>query len=399
MNIEKQLQELAQELKLTDYKFPDLFVKAGAIHNIADYLAQNGWKKVSIVYDKNTFEAAGKHVQQVLKEAGFLTHGHLLPADEHNQVIANEEALVQLLVDVPKTDDVLIAVGSGTIHDIVRFASYHLQIPFISFPTAASVDGFTSKGAPIIVRKVKKTVQTVSPIAVFADLHILQAAPKEMTAAGFGDILGKYTSLLDWKISGLIGNEPYNETAANLTKQALELCVNHVEKIQKADQEGIKILMEALLLSGLVMQLLNHSRPASGAEHHLSHYWEMHLLKTNQKQLLHGAKVGVATTIISDLYKQKKLELEKLLDKDTKYQDAIRSHLDEIQKLIDDLPSSNQLRSLLKKIEGPSTIEELGIAQELVKQSLNEAYHLRDRCTGLLLINQIKESELPYPFS
>lgn len=196
------------------------------------------------------------------------------------------------------------AVGSGTIHDIVRFVSFKMDIPIIAVPTAASVDGFTSKGAPLIFRGFKNTIQTASPLAVFADINIIKKAPQELTAAGFGDIIGKYTPLLDWKISNLIANEPYNELAAHLTKNSLVACVNHVEEIAAHSELGIKILMQSLIESGLVMLALDFSRPASGSEHHLSHYWEMELLKNDQKQLLHGAKVGVAATIIIDLYEK-----------------------------------------------------------------------------------------------
>src|SRR5690625_4586681 len=179
-----------------------------------------------------------------------------------------------------------------------------MNIPFVSVPTAASVDGFTSKGAPLIFRGFKETIQTASPIAVFADIDVLKIAPREMTAAGFGDMIGKYTSLLDWKISHLIANEPYNKLAAKSTKKSLEACVKYVHQIADHEDEGLKILMQSLIESGLVMLVLDFSRPASGSEHHLSHYWEMELLKNEEKQLLHGAKVGVASAIIVDLYKQ-----------------------------------------------------------------------------------------------
>ncbi len=119
-------------------------------------------------------------------------------------VIADEEALIEAMLGIPQNADSIIAVGAGTIHDIARFASYKMAKPFISIPTAPSVDGFNSMGAPVVIKGVKTTYQMHSPIAVFADINVLQKAPKEMIAAGFGDMIGKYTSLADWKFSHLI---------------------------------------------------------------------------------------------------------------------------------------------------------------------------------------------------
>ncbi|MCU9615127.1 sn-glycerol-1-phosphate dehydrogenase [Caldibacillus lycopersici] len=396
MLLHSELNRLAEQLQVNDFKIPEVVLEPKAIYRLKDFLKVKNIRKVVIVYDHNTFAAVGKILLEDLQAESLEAKG-ILVKEENGQVIADEKSLVQVFVETPNDTDMLIAVGSGTIHDIVRFVGYKMSIPFLSVPTAASVDGFTSKGAPLILHGVKQTIQTSAPIAVFADIEVLQAAPQKLTAAGFGDILGKYTSLLDWEISKLVGNESYNETAALYTRKALETCVAKVEQISVADEAGIKILMGALIESGLVMQVLDHSRPASGAEHHLSHYWEMHLLKTNKKQLLHGAKVAVATTLIIELYKkywQEVLQSPKI--KDSRYREGIEKHGAYISHLIEQLPSPAFIEELIEKVSGPTTIEELGLPVELVSKSLNEAYHLRDRCTGLLLINAIKEADFQY---
>jgi glycerol-1-phosphate dehydrogenase [NAD(P)+] len=395
MDIYTDIKRLASQLEISDFSIPEIRIEKNAILHIRELIKRNQWKNIVVVYDRNTYLAAGEKLIEFLMNDFEEVIGINIKENKHGQVIANEESLVQVLIETPNDTDVLIAVGSGTIHDIVRYAGYKMNIPFISVPTAASVDGFTSKGAPLILRGVKQTIQTAAPIAVFADIDVIKAAPREMAAAGFGDILGKYTSLLDWEISKLIGNEPYHEGAALLTLKALETCVEYVEEISNADEKGITILMNVLIESGLVMQILDYSRPASGAEHHLSHYWEMYLLKTNQKQLLHGAKVGVATTMIVELYKknwEKLLRSERI--KNTVYGNGIEQYGEYIFSVIEQLPSPNELKQLLEKVGGPSTVEELGIPQEVVIESLNEAYHLRDRCTGLLLLNQIKKTPI-----
>lgn len=395
MDIYTDIKRLASQLKISNFSIPEIRVEKNAILHIRELIKRKQWKNIVVVYDQNTYLAAGEKLIKFLMNDFEEVIGININENEHGQVIANEESLVQVFIKTPNDADVLIAVGSGTIHDIVRFAGHKMNIPFISVPTAASVDGFTSKGAPLILRGVKQTIQTAAPIAVFADIDVIKAAPREMAAAGFGDILDKYTSLLDWEISKLVGNEPFHEGAASLTRKALEPCVEYVEEISNADEKGITILMNALIESGLVMQILDYSRPASGAEHHLSHYWEMYLLKTNQKQLLHGAKVGVATTMIVELYKKnwkKLLRSERI--KNTVYGNGIEQYGEYIFSVIEKLPSPDELKQLLEKVGGPTTVEELGIPQEVVIESLSEAYHLRDRCTGLLLLNQIKETPI-----
>ncbi|MDL4839031.1 sn-glycerol-1-phosphate dehydrogenase [Aquibacillus rhizosphaerae] len=396
----EEVYKLAKEVGAKDISLPEIIIETKAIDKIAPYLKSNQYQKIVIVADENTYKVVGKHVQQILSDDNHEVETILLTQTKHGQVIADEATLVQLLVEAPSGTDVLLAVGSGTIHDVVRFAGHKLNIPFISIPTAASVDGFASKGAPLILRGVKQTIQTASPVAIFADLNILMGAPKEMTAAGFGDILGKYTSLLDWKISDWIGGEPYNQLAADMTRRSLESCVNNVDKIAAGDEAGMKILIQSLIESGLVMLVLDFSRPASGGEHHLSHFWEMDLLKNNAEQLLHGAKVGVTTTIIAELYKDfaKQLDTSSIRKNQTIYKDKLDLHWEKIKYEIEQLPTPIFLRELLKSVGGPASPEELNVPDDLVEESLNQAYKLRDRCTGLLLINQLKTERIKYSF-
>jgi glycerol-1-phosphate dehydrogenase [NAD(P)+] len=317
-------------------------------------------------------------------------------------VVANEASLVQAFIKTHKDAEVLIAAGSGTLHDITRFCSDKTGKPFISVPTAASVDGYTSMGAPIIVRGTKKTFQTVSPIAVFADLEVIKKAPINMTAAGFGDMLAKVTSLADWKFSHLIGKEPYCPLVAEMTREALDSCIRHTDEIARGDEEGIRVLIDGLILSGLAMLIFGHSHPASGGEHHLSHYWEMEFLREGRPQVLHGAKVGVSVQILSDLYKR---EIGKLLDsweelddyidsvEDFGYIDRIKEFEGEISSILEDIPSPGYLRSLIEKVGGETRPQKLGISDDLVIASLNEAHHLRDRFTMLKFLNVVVKTE------
>ena len=170
------------------------------------------------------------------------------------------------------------------------------------FATAPSMDGFVSVGAALIHNHVKTTYQAHVPVAVLGDPEILAKAPMEMIVAGLGDILGKYTCLVDWKMAHLIEDEYYCEVIDKMVKESIEIVVEESDGIKQRDQEAVKHLMEALVLTGVAMSFVGNSRPASGSEHHLSHYWEMQFQMEGKKPILHGIKVGVGMLAVIKMY-------------------------------------------------------------------------------------------------
>lgn len=363
---------------------------------LAVYVDKKGFNHAVIIADKNTHQAAGKSLSGTLKEAGIDVSISRITPDENNDVVADETSLVQALLEIPVETDIIIAVGAGTIHDIARFCSTKMKVPFISVPTAPSVDGFTSMGAPLIVRGVKTTFQMTAPIALFADLSVLKASPRKMAAAGFGDMLAKYTSLADWKFGHLVKGEPYCPLVAAITRGALESCVEKVEKIAAADEEGIQILIEALIKSGLAMLIFGQSHPASGGEHHLSHYWEMEFLQRKRSAVLHGAKVGVSTALLAEVYKGHFLSL---LAESARLQSTpnalINDNVEEVIKIYQEIPTPEHLKNLLTQTGGEILPEQLGIDKQLVAASLRHAHTLRNRFTALKYMNIAAESEVP----
>ncbi|MBT2657187.1 sn-glycerol-1-phosphate dehydrogenase [Bacillus sp. ISL-18] len=375
-----------------------ILVGNNVLGDAAAYLEKKSFKKAIIIADDQTFRAAGKELTKHLftTKVGYSTC--LLQPDENNDVVADEKSLVQALLETSQDTDVIIAVGSGTIHDIARFTSTKMKIPFISVPTAPSVDGFTSMGAPLIVRGRKKTFQMKAPIAVFADLIVLKNAPKKMIAAGFGNMLAKYTSLADWQFGHLVYGEPYCPLVATITREALNLCVEKADKIAASDEEGIRFLIEALIQSGLAMLLFGQSHPASGGEHHLSHYWEMEFLRQNRPQVLHGVKVGVAVALLAEVYEREFIPflyiLRKLDDTIKTIEDYsivrnIKENIEEIKAAYAAIPKASQLRELIEKVEGEILPSQLGIDGNFVMRSLTEAHHLRDRFTALKFLNEV----------
>ncbi|MFD2213479.1 sn-glycerol-1-phosphate dehydrogenase [Metabacillus endolithicus] len=375
-----------------DILIDNIVISDQALQQVVPYLESKQFKKVAIIADEHTDDVVGKTISNLIREANIANSKSILQPNAQGDVVADEAALIEAMLGIPRDVDVVIAVGSGTIHDIVRFASFKMGKPFISVPTAPSVDGFNSMGAPVIIKGVKLTYQMQSPLAVFADLSILIGAPKEMIAAGFADMIGKYTSLADWKFSHLVADEPYCPLSARLTQEALDGCVNSVEQIIQAEKDGIKILMESLIQSGLAMLLVGHSSPASGGEHHLSHFWEMDFIKNAKTQVLHGAKVGVSTQLVLDLYKNQMLELiysdDKLQELSTNKADAVLKQQDELVQVLKALPNSSDIAAMLKSLQGAVTPSDLGIPSELVSESLRKAHKLRDRYTMLKFWNE-----------
>lgn len=362
----------------------EVVIERGAVREAARYLKNKGSRQVIIVADANTYEAAGKSLEGHLMEASIKTGLCMMEPGAAGDVVADAESVLRLLVQVEVLTDAIVAVGSGTIHDIVRFVCSRSGKLFVSVPTAASVDGYASSGAPLIMNGRKVTVPAAAPAAIFADLDVLMRAPHSLAAAGFADMLGKLTSLFDWKFSHLAGGEPYDEHIAAMTENALLSCITHVDEIGQNSETGITVLMSSLIESGKAILRFGQSHPASGAEHHLSHYWEMEYLRTGKRALLHGAKVGVACAEISRLYHE--AVNEGVFP--GKEPEAMKLHGEKLREWLKKVPSPDEIRSLLRRAGSSWNPEQLGIDNELMQRSLREAHHVRARYTLLKAMNE-----------
>ena len=402
-----------------------IYIGENAINELLAYLNQQNLMHCTLVADENTYAALGQQVDAALRAQDKFDVTTLVLTGK--EIVADAHTVMQVLVQAPVADQTFIAAGSGTITDITRFASHRSKNSFISMPTAPSVDGFTSVGAPLILNGVKQTLHCQPPLAVFADLPTLMHAPRELIAAGFGDIVGKYTSLADWQLGRMLWDEPYDEAIAGRARTGLEACIRHAGEIGTATADGIRHLMDSLIESGLCMMALGNSRPASGAEHHCSHYWEMMLLAEGRPAILHGAKVGFATTLIVDQYHKihamsaqeavDRLAVAELPDRDEEiaairetYGDAadgiieehtafldmiperfgevkrrIIDHWRDIQALAATLPEGADLVDNLKSVGAPATAEALGLTADEVHRARQFGHYLRNRFTVMKL--------------
>lgn len=267
----------------------------GALSELPAVIREMGdFHRFVMICDEHTYAVAGSRVESMVRCQQTVC---LNPDGLH----ANERAVGLVTEQLTEEADLLLAVGSGTVHDITRYVAYHRGIPFISVPTAASVDGYVSNVAAMTWNGAKKTMTACAPIAMVADIDLIAEAPMRLTASGVGDMLGKYTSLLDWKVGHALTGEYYCDHIVALVRQALENVRDSVERLQSRDRDAVTSLMYGLVLSGVAMQHTGISRPASGAEHHISHFIEM-TVPTDVCDALHGEKVGVGLLLVSRLY-------------------------------------------------------------------------------------------------
>ena len=281
-----------------------LVMERGALAKIPEIILGLGdYCHLVMICDDNTYAAAGQRVESlcapVWQRAGKSFQTVCLQTPAHG-LHATETVVDEVLASMGACD-LLLAVGSGTIHDITRYVATELNLNFVSIPTAASVDGFLSSIAAMTWHGVKRSFPAKPPIALISDSDVLAAAPYALTASGVGDLLGKYTALFDWRVSHMVTGEYICERVISLEEEALAEVLACKDAVAAQDPRAVETVMYGLVLSGLAMQMVGNSRPASGSEHHVSHLIEMDIL-TKDNPALHGEKAGVAAALVADKY-------------------------------------------------------------------------------------------------
>lgn len=252
-------------------------------------------ERACVVADPNTLGAAGREVYAALRAGGVeVVQPYIFESPPH----ASIEAVEAVRPWLQERGAVAVAVGSGSINDICKMASFQLDRRYMCVATAASVDGYTSSGAPMTIDGFKKTVPCSAPSGVLADLGVLVRAPYEMTAAGYADLVAKVTAGADWIIADAVcgGAERIQETPWRMVQEPLEGWINKPRDLKAGDPAAFASLFEGLVVSGFAMQAADSSRPASGCEHMYSHVWEMAgVRRPDGTALSHGFAVGIGT--------------------------------------------------------------------------------------------------------
>ncbi len=395
---------------------PSLTARTGALLREAGFPT-----RILIVSDRPAWRAADG-VLQSLDAAGF--SAKLLIYDDMRYARVEQVREVEALAgDV----DGIVSVGSGSVNDICRVAAYRLHKEFCIFATAPSMDGFASDTAPIIENNFKSTWQAKQPEVILADTEILAKAPAELKAAGFGDMVAKYIGVLEWRFVHMLVDEYYCSAIAELTMNAVHKMTALADRVQGEDPEAAGAIMEALVLSGLAMKLAKSSRPASGAEHTVSHYLECYKLVRGVWPEFHGKKVGVATVHINRMYHnlvarvkeitptedvidyaalreaftaEQMAEIEKLIERMPMHlvrPERLREIWPDFCRLIEEfLPSDEQLCDWMRRAGAVTEWEDVHVTPELLRAALRFHPFMRYRLMPTRLLPMMGLDILDY---
>lgn len=396
----------------------DILIGPGAIRDLPTVMEKLGAEKAFVFADRNTYRAAGEAVCRILRDAGTELKTHVFE-DAHLEPDERSVGLAAMSFD-PKSD-VIVGVGSGVINDICKIVANLAAKPYVIVGTAPSMDGYASATSSMECRGLKVSVGSKCPDAIIGDTEILSQAPMKMLVSGLGDMIAKYVSICEWRISHLINGEFYSEEIAAMVRLALQKCVDNAEGLLSRDQTAVAAVFEGLAICGIAMSYAGLSRPASGCEHYISHVLDMRAAQFKTPVETHGIQCAMGTLIAATIYeklrdiqpdREKALayvetfdyaawcaQLRKLLGagaetmiaqetREGKYDkekhaarlEVILQNWEGILRIMDqELPTAAMLEQLLDRLELPKTISDIGTEEKLMPVILGATRDIRDK--------------------
>lgn len=383
--------------------------------------------KPFIIFDQNTYKAAGEKTLSALKAAG-IAYQLFVYEQTPLKMEPDETAVGAVTMAFDPACDGIIAVGSGVINDCSKVLANTAKLPLTVVATAPSMDGYTSNSSSMIQNHIKVSLYVECPHAIICDTDIMKDAPIQMLMAGLGDMLAKYISVCEWRISSLVTGEYYCDNIAGLMRASVNKCWSMADRLMRRDPQAVAAVSEGLILSGIAMSFAKISRPASGLEHYFSHLWEMIALSRGEESHLHGIQVEVGTVITLHLmdelkkitpsreraeaamatFSQKKwneevraifgkitpsiIEGEKFsgLNDQHKHQirlDSIMAHWPEIVRIMEEeLPPTSEILGKMKQLNMPHSPKDLGIDLNETKKAFIGSRVIRDKYLTSTLI-------------
>ena len=407
----------------------DIYVGEDIIQNLPQYIRKrNLGTHCVLVCDKNTIKVAGDRVCRILTEAGFDVIMCFLKRD--GDVDPDERSVGEVLLSIQPETEFLVAVGSGSITDTCRVNAARTGLPFVSVGTAPSMDGYTSAVAPLLLRGLKIHRQGPCPEIICCDTKVLATAPDWMIAAGVGDVLGKFIAKADWKIGSIINDEVYCPVCGQIVTDAVNKLIDNVDKIKAKTPEGLQILIEGLLLAGITILIVGHTRAVASVEHNIAHFWDMWALSKGHRAPCHGASVGIGTMMVWPMFTRfadedlSKIDFEELKKKHMTREQRIewmhrtwgvdngdtimrenpgdfltweeqkrrvkraQERFPEIQAVIRELPPLERIHDTLKKLGAPMESVDLDIPEDVRNVSIHCAKDYRTRYTLFKLLDE-----------
>ena len=286
-----------------------------------------------IIAGPTSLEIAGKKIRSLLQQAGMSVDTLLIKTVTAEDIQAIEQKIKE------QKPHVLIGVGGGTKIDAAKLTASRQNTPFISVPTTLSHDGIASPLASVKGLTKPYSVMAQAPLAIIADTDAIAQAPWRSTISGCGDAIAKFTAVKDWKLAHKEKHEYYGEYAASLALMSAKLVTQNAKLIKPGNQEGLRVLLEALISCGVAMSIAGSSRPCSGSEHLFSHALDM----VDCPHAMHGEQCGVGSVLAAYLHRA----------------------------------NWRHIRDALKQVGAPTTASELGVKDEDVVEALELAATIR----------------------
>ncbi len=396
-----------------DTSVKDIRIGKGLVHRVGEILKENSFpKRLLVVGDNNTLAEAILHS---LTNEGF-----------EFEVLKYENLRLATMKEVEQIEDIIkgreigvLSVGTGSINDPCRLAAARADKLLCIFGTAPSMDGFASYSSPIVCDGFKASYPAKSPEVIIADTEILASSPIELKSSGFGDMISKYTALIDWQIASILTDEPYCEKVAALTRDAVDELMSMADKVTVNDEETAGKIFESLLKTGIGMSFMQNSRPASGAEHIIGHLIECVELRDGIIPNYHGEDIGVCTLYTLKLYN----ELAELESINTKKEDVdwddvlsfygnmaddvralnfpeniidkidpddLKNKWGRIREIIRGVPSHDECKEAMKKAGCKLEISDIGKSEKLFYDCARYSPYMRKRLTLLRMLGMIE---------
>lgn len=369
------------------------------------------YQHILVVADANTYGTCGSRVETLLGTKRM--QSLVFPGD--TLLVPNEAAIAVIQAQLRPETDLILGIGSGVIQDLCKYVSFEAGLPYQIIATAPSMDGYASKGAAMIIGNMKITYNAHVPEAILGDLDILKDAPMELIQSGYGDILGKFSCLNDWKLSAVVRAEYFCQTIYDMIYDMLMQVKNLGPNLLRRDPDAIGTLMEALVGVGVAMAFVGNSRPASGSEHHLSHFFEVTGLLNEEFYFMHGIDV-VYSAVYTQRLREELLQLDHPIphnghnrerwEQDIRaiYTDAARGVIElqdklgwyeqnrlpvyeakwpEICKVLQEVPSSEQLEAYLNSVGLDIHSFEATYGKNKIQDAIWYAKDLKDRYSVL----------------
>lgn len=301
-------------------------------------------KKVSLVSGDQVRKITYEKVVKSLTNSKIKNVWHI---SKNNDVKSTKKIQSDIKKD---KSDLIIGIGGGRSVDIAKMVAFNLKKPFVSIPTSASHDGIASPFVSLRGDKPHSIIAT-APLGVFVDIEILKKAPRKLLASGCGDLMAKVTAVRDWELARDDVGEYFGTYAANLASMSAKIVIENSESFRK--KPDVRMIVEALISSGVAACIAGSSRPCSGAEHLFSHALDYLVPGVG----LHGEKCGIGSILISKLQGQ------------------------DWRKIV----------TMLKNVGAPTTAKQIGLKPEILAKALVMAPSLRpERYT---ILNKVRMTE------